>query len=51
MVRRELEDLQKMSLVEVIGSDKKIVRLNYSNPKVVILINLLEELDKNEFRS
>ncbi|AKA74090.1 hypothetical protein SULI_09345 [Saccharolobus solfataricus] len=50
-LRRELEDLQKMDLIEVIGSDKKIVRLNYSNPKVVILINLLEELDKNEFRS
>ncbi|WP_338601435.1 hypothetical protein V6M85_00105 [Sulfolobus tengchongensis] len=47
-LKKELDELQRMKLVEILGDSKKIVRLNYSNPKVVILINLLEELVKDE---
>ena len=47
-LKSELDSLQQMNLIEIIGNDKKIIRLNYSNPKIVILINLLEELQKDE---
>ncbi|MEM3939377.1 MAG: hypothetical protein QXY68_04535 [Saccharolobus sp.] len=47
-LKTELDSLQQMNLIEIIGNDKKIIRLNYSNPKIVILINLLEELQKDE---
>ncbi|BCU70498.1 hypothetical protein KN1_17950 [Stygiolobus caldivivus] len=38
--------LRDKNLIEVIeGSKTKVIRLNYSNPKVIILKNLFEELD------
>ncbi|TRM80689.1 hypothetical protein DJ531_11950 [Sulfolobus sp. A20-N-F6] len=48
--KKELEDLEKIEVIEIIGSDQraKIIKINYSNPKILVLINLLEELYKDE---
>ncbi|QIW25305.1 ArsR family transcriptional regulator [Sulfolobus sp. S-194] len=41
-----IEILEQKKLIEVIRGDRsKIVRLNYANPKVIILKNLFEELE------
>ncbi|MDT7876103.1 MAG: hypothetical protein RXQ80_05670 [Sulfolobaceae archaeon] len=38
--------MEEKKIVEVIEADRsKIIRLNYENPKVVILKNLFEELE------
>jgi len=43
---KDLEVLEKKNIIEIIRGEKsKIVRLNYSNPKVIILKNLFEELE------
>lgn len=47
-LKNELRILQDMNIIEILGDNKKIIRVNYSNPKVIILINLLEELNKDD---
>lgn len=47
-LKNELKILQDMNIIEILGDNKKIIRINYSNPKVIILINLLEELNKDD---
>ncbi|BFH73535.1 hypothetical protein SJAV_14790 [Sulfurisphaera javensis] len=43
---KNIEFLEQKKIIEVIKGEKsKIIRLNYSNPKVIILKNLFEELE------
>ena len=43
---KDLDILEKKNIVEIIRGEKaKIVRLNFSNPKVIILKSLFEELE------
>ncbi|PVU71162.1 hypothetical protein DDW09_00195 [Sulfolobus sp. SCGC AB-777_L09] len=45
-LERIIRILEEKKIVEVIEADRsKIIRLNYENPKVVILKNLFEELE------
>ncbi|PVU75877.1 hypothetical protein DDW11_01115 [Sulfolobus sp. SCGC AB-777_G06] len=45
-LEKDLELLEDKHIIEIIKGDKsKIIRLNYSNPKVIILKNLFEELE------
>lgn len=38
--------MSEKEIIEIIGTGRaKIIRLNYSNPKVIILKNLIEELE------
>jgi len=46
VLKREILILKNKGYIEIIDSGRvKIVRLNYSNQKVIILKNLLEELE------
>ncbi len=46
VLKREILILKNKGYIEIIDSGRvKIARLNYSNQKVIILKNLLEELE------
>ncbi|BBG23954.1 hypothetical protein [Sulfuracidifex tepidarius] len=46
VLRSEIDFLEKKGIVEVISGESraKVIRLNYSNPKVIILKDLIEEV-------
>ncbi|WP_048099899.1 hypothetical protein [Candidatus Acidianus copahuensis] len=47
IVKRELDFLSKSGYIDLIeGSRSTIVKLNYSNQKVIILMNLLQEIEE-----
>lgn len=47
VLKRELNFLLEKGYVEILtGKRSKIVRLNYTNQKIIILKNLLEELEE-----
>ncbi|MQL54506.1 hypothetical protein GFB69_01735 [Acidianus ambivalens] len=46
VLKRELNYLSEKGYIEILSGERaKIVRLNYTNQKIIILKNLLEELD------
>jgi intein-encoded DNA endonuclease-like protein len=47
ILKKELINLQNMGYIEIITQGRaKIIRLNFSNPKIIILMNLIEQLEK-----
>ncbi|WP_256201707.1 hypothetical protein [Sulfuracidifex metallicus] len=47
MLKHEVDFLERRGIVEVISGDgvrAKIIRINYSNPKVILLKDLIEEV-------
>ncbi len=46
VLKREIDYLESRGVIEVIsgGNRAKLIRLNYSNPKVLILKDLVEEV-------
>ncbi|MCY0850002.1 MarR family transcriptional regulator [Sulfuracidifex metallicus] len=47
VLKREVDFLERREIVEVISGDgvrAKIIRVNYSNPKVILLKDLIEEV-------
>ncbi|MBP1357155.1 MAG: hypothetical protein JZD40_01510 [Sulfolobus sp.] len=45
-LKKELDFLAQYKIIEIIGTGRaKVIKLNYTNPKVIILKNLIEELE------
>ncbi|WCM34812.1 hypothetical protein [Sulfolobus acidocaldarius] len=45
-LEKALETLERKNIIEIYEGDKtKLIRINYSNPKVIILKNLFDELE------
>ncbi|AWR98244.1 hypothetical protein DFR86_05330 [Acidianus sulfidivorans JP7] len=47
VLKRELDYLSEKGYIEILSGERnKIIRLNYTNQKILILKNLLEELEE-----